>query len=92
MLNVQNSAHLCRKILRLVCIDLTVKSFSDRTEKSLIDCIPANSRMCAVRLNEFVRRKKDCDTHQCVFIVSTYAVTECSSDEGKGEFCQVVCS
>jgi hypothetical protein len=59
---------------------------SSRAEAALLDWIPVNSRLCAVRLNGNVkvnaRRKKS----RCIFIISAYAPTDCSNEVEKDEF------
>ncbi|CAH8635224.1 unnamed protein product [Schistosoma curassoni] len=57
-----------------------------RAEQALLEWIPVNSRLCAVRLNGSVRTQKDRDTRRCLFVVSAHAPTDCSSDEVKNEF------
>ncbi|CAH8613030.1 unnamed protein product, partial [Schistosoma mattheei] len=61
-------------------------ALSMRAEQALLEWIPVNSRLCAVRLNGYVRTRKDRDTRRCLFVVSAYAPTDCSSDEVKDEF------
>ncbi|CAH8648439.1 unnamed protein product [Schistosoma mattheei] len=61
-------------------------ALSMRAEQALLEWIPVNSRLCAVRLNGSVRTRKDRDTRRCLFVVSAYAPTDCSSDEVKDEF------
>ncbi|CAH8485715.1 unnamed protein product [Schistosoma margrebowiei] len=61
-------------------------ALSMRAEQALLEWIPINSRLCAVRLNGSVRTRKDRDTRRCLFVVSAYAPTDCSSDEVKDEF------
>ncbi|CAH8430348.1 unnamed protein product [Schistosoma haematobium] len=61
-------------------------ALSMRAEQALLEWIPVNSRLCAVRLNGYVRTRKDRDTRRCLFVVSAYALTDCSSDDVKDEF------
>ncbi|CAH8490989.1 unnamed protein product [Schistosoma margrebowiei] len=61
-------------------------ALSPRAELTLLEWIPVDSRLCAVRLNGTVRIRKDRDTRRCLFIVSAYSPTDCSSDDVKGEF------
>ncbi|TNN13054.1 Craniofacial development protein, partial [Schistosoma japonicum] len=61
-------------------------ALSRRAELALLDWIPVDSRLCAVRLNGTVRTRKDRNTRRCLFVVSAYAPTDCSSDEVKDEF------
>ncbi|TNN21292.1 hypothetical protein EWB00_010463, partial [Schistosoma japonicum] len=49
-------------------------ALSRRAELALLDWIPVDSRLCANR-----------DTRRCLFVVSAYAPTDCSSDEVKDE-------
>ncbi|CAH8440761.1 unnamed protein product, partial [Schistosoma bovis] len=60
-----------------------------RAEQALLEWIPVNSRLCAVRLNGSVRTRKDRDTRRYLFVVSAYAPTDCSSDEVKDEFYRI---
>lgn len=59
---------------------------SMKAEQALLECIPVNSRLRAVRLNGSIRTQKDGDTCWCLFVVSAYVSTDCSSDEVEGEF------
>ncbi|TNN07625.1 Retrovirus-related Pol polyprotein from type-2 retrotransposable element R2DM, partial [Schistosoma japonicum] len=52
-------------------------ALSRRAELALLDWIPVDSRLCAVRLNGTVRTRKDRDTRRCLFVVSAYAPTDC---------------
>ncbi|CAH8665504.1 unnamed protein product [Schistosoma curassoni] len=61
-------------------------ALSPRAELALLDWIPVDSRLCAVRLNRTVRIRKDRDTRRCLFVVSAYSPTDCSSDGVKDEF------
>ncbi|CAH8579798.1 unnamed protein product [Schistosoma haematobium] len=61
-------------------------ALSSRAELALSDWIPVDSRLCAVRLNGTVRIRKDRDTRHCLFVVSVYSPTDCSSDDVKDEF------
>ena len=61
-------------------------ALSTRAEQALLEWIPVNSRLCAVRLNGSVRTRKDRDTRRCLFVVSAYAPTDCSHDEVKDDF------
>lgn len=56
------------------------------SERALIDWIPVNSRLCAVRLNGSVRVNRGSNRRRCLFVVSVYAPTDCSSDEFKDAF------
>ncbi|CAH8658448.1 unnamed protein product [Schistosoma rodhaini] len=61
-------------------------ALSTRAEQALLEWIPVNSRLCAVRLNGSIRTRKDRDTRRCLFVVSAYAPTDCSHDEVKDDF------
>ncbi|KAK4474221.1 hypothetical protein MN116_000067 [Schistosoma mekongi] len=61
-------------------------ALSMKAEQALLDWIPVDSRLCAVRLNGSVRTRKDRDSRRCLFVVSAYAPTDCSLDEVKDEF------
>ncbi|KAH9584754.1 hypothetical protein MS3_00006241 [Schistosoma haematobium] len=60
-------------------------TLSARAEAALVDWIPINSRLCAVRLESSIkvrnRREK-----LCLFVISAYAPTDCSPDAIKDEF------
>ena len=59
---------------------------SSRAEASVVDWIPINSRLCAVRIETAVRTDAMASTRRCLFVVSAYAPTNCSSDTSKDEF------
>ena len=59
---------------------------SDRAERALRDWIPVNSRLCAVRLATSVKSSRNRDANRCLFVVSAYAPTNCSSDNFKDQF------
>ena len=59
---------------------------SSTAEGCLLDWIPVNSRLCAARLATSVEVSHGCKVPRCLFIVSTYAPTNCSSDAVKGSF------
>ncbi|VDP38089.1 unnamed protein product, partial [Schistosoma margrebowiei] len=61
-------------------------ALSPRAELALLDWIPVDSRLCAVRLNGTVRIRKDRDTRRSLFVVFAYSPTDCSSDYVKDEF------
>ncbi|CAH8650188.1 unnamed protein product [Schistosoma margrebowiei] len=61
-------------------------ALSPRAELALLEWIPVDSRLCAVRLNGTVRIRKDRDTRRCLFVVSAYSPTDCSADDVKDEF------
>ena len=54
-------------------------ALSRRAEDSLVEWIPVNSRLCAVRLSTSVKADRNRE-YRCLFIVSAYAPTNCSSD------------
>ncbi|KER32780.1 hypothetical protein T265_01259 [Opisthorchis viverrini] len=49
-------------------------------EVSLLDWIPVDSRLCAVRLATSVKESHRRQVDRCMFTVSAYAPTDCSSD------------
>ncbi|GAA50796.1 hypothetical protein CLF_105051 [Clonorchis sinensis] len=59
---------------------------SERAEASLLDWIPVDSRLCAVRLATSVRESRGSEVHRTLFIVSAYAPTDCSSESAKDSF------
>ncbi|KER25885.1 hypothetical protein T265_06740 [Opisthorchis viverrini] len=59
---------------------------SHRAEVSLLDWIPVDSRLCAVRLATSVKESHKRQVDRCLFIVSAYAPTDCSSDTVKDRF------
>ena len=59
---------------------------SEKTEKCLCDWIPVNSCLCAVRLATSVKASRNRMVNRCLFIVSAYAPTDCSSDVTKDKF------
>ena len=59
---------------------------SSRAEGCLLDWIPVNSCLCAVRLATSVDISHGCAVPRCLFIVSAYAPTNCSSDAVKDSF------
>ncbi|KER20357.1 hypothetical protein T265_11075 [Opisthorchis viverrini] len=59
---------------------------SHRAEQSLLDWIPVDSRLCAVRLTMSVKESQKRQVDVCQFIVSAYAPTDCSSDAVKDRF------
>ncbi|GAA54449.1 hypothetical protein CLF_102996 [Clonorchis sinensis] len=59
---------------------------SERAEASLLDWIPVDSRLCAVRLATSVRESRGSEVHHTLFIVSAYAPTDCSSESAKDSF------
>ncbi|XP_005853141.1 PREDICTED: uncharacterized protein LOC102257229, partial [Myotis brandtii] len=61
-------------------------ALSARAENALVEWIPINSRLCAVRLETSVKPSKQERTKRCLFVISAYAPTDCSSDAVKDEF------
>ncbi|KER28018.1 hypothetical protein T265_05064 [Opisthorchis viverrini] len=59
---------------------------SERAKASLLDWIPVDSRLCAVRLATSVRESRGSEVHRTLFIVSAYAPTDCSSESAKDSF------
>ena len=57
-----------------------------RTKQALLEYIPVNSRLGAVRLKGTVRIRKNKDMPLCSFVVYVYGLADCSSDEIKDEF------
>ncbi|KER22412.1 hypothetical protein T265_09491 [Opisthorchis viverrini] len=64
-----------------VCIVL-----SHGAEVSLLDWIPVDNRLCAVRLATSVKESHKRQVDRCLFIVSAYAPTDYSSDAIKDRF------
>ena len=61
-------------------------ALSARAEAALIDWIPINSRLCAVRLESSIKVRRNRREKRCLFIISAYAPTDCSPDAIKDEF------
>ena len=59
---------------------------SSRAEQALVEWIPVNSRLCAMRLRTSIKCSRTKNVERCLFIVSVYAPTDCSSDAAKDEF------
>ena len=59
---------------------------SQKAECCLVDWIPVDSRLCAVRLTTSVKVSHECEVSRCLFIVSAYAPTNCSSEAAKDSF------
>ena len=62
-------------------------ALSTRAENALIDWIPVNSRLCAIRLHGSFNKAKQ-KTSRTLFIIAAYAPTNCSTDTDKDEFYQ----
>lgn len=69
------------------CLAVVGIALSPWAELALLDWITVDSRLCAVQLNRTVRTRKDRDTRRCLFVISAYSPTNCSSDHVKDEFC-----
>ena len=61
-------------------------ALSARAEAALIDWIPINSRLCAVRLESSIKVRRNRREKRCLFVISAYAPTDCSPDAIKDEF------
>ncbi|CAH8585366.1 unnamed protein product [Schistosoma curassoni] len=61
-------------------------ALSARAEAGLIDWIPINSRLCAVRLESSIKVRRNRREKRCLFVISAYAPTDCSLDAIKDEF------
>lgn len=63
-------------------------ALSARAEAALIEWIPVNSRLCAVRLLTSTHLRKPHRRNRCLFVISAYAPTDCSCDLLKDAFYQ----
>lgn len=61
-------------------------ALNEEAENSLIEWIPINSRLCAVRLDGSCRVNRNKTIKRCLFVVAAYAPTDCSSDIMKDQF------
>lgn len=61
-------------------------ALSPRAEAALIDWIPVNSRMCAIRLAGSFKASRSRGDNRCLFIIAAYAPTNCSADSLKDDF------
>ena len=59
---------------------------SKKAEENLVDWIPVNSRICAVRLRNSIRRHAAKIMKRHIFVISAYAPTDCSSESTKDDF------
>ncbi|CAH8658247.1 unnamed protein product [Dicrocoelium dendriticum] len=59
---------------------------SSKAEPSLVDWIPVNSRLCAARLTTSAKVDSRSSTKRCLFVISAYAPTDCSSNAVKDTF------
>ena len=60
--------------------------FSSRDEDALLDWIPVNSRLCAVRLNGVTKVNAHRRRKRCLFVISAYAPTDVASEAEKDNF------
>ncbi|CAH8570292.1 unnamed protein product [Schistosoma curassoni] len=67
-------------------------ALSARAEAALIDRIPINSRLCAVRLESSIKVRRNRLEKQCLFVISAYAPADCSPDAIKDVLPPVICS
>ena len=63
-------------------------ALSPKAESALLDWIPVNSRLCAVRLSGSIKINAGRCGKRCLFVVSAYAPTDSSSENEKDEFYQ----
>ncbi|CAH8492285.1 unnamed protein product [Dicrocoelium dendriticum] len=63
-------------------------ALSARAETALIDWIPINSRLCAMRLHGSCKVSRCRVEKRALFVISAYAPTDCSSDIVKDQFYQ----
>ncbi|KAH9591881.1 UBX domain-containing protein 4 [Schistosoma haematobium] len=61
-------------------------ALSARAEAALVDWIPINSRLCAVRLESSIKVRRNRREKRCLFVISAYAPTDCSPDAIKDGF------
>ena len=59
---------------------------SNRAGKAFRDWIPVISRLCAVRLAKSDKSSRNREANHCMFVVSIYAPTNCSSDNVEDKF------
>ena len=60
-------------------------AINPRAECALLDWIPVNSRLCAVRLAGSIKVNANRHGKRCLFVVSAYAPTDGSSEQEKDE-------
>jgi len=65
---------------------------SSRAEASLVDWIPVNARLCAVRLTTSTATQRSLGNKRCLFVISAYAPTDPSSEAVKDAFYQELTS
>ncbi|KER30865.1 hypothetical protein T265_13091, partial [Opisthorchis viverrini] len=63
---------------------------SEQAEASLLDWMPVDSRLCAVRLATSVRESRESEVHRTLFIVSAYTPIDCSSESAKDSIYKVL--
>ncbi|KAH9591822.1 hypothetical protein MS3_00003964 [Schistosoma haematobium] len=61
-------------------------ALSARAEAALIDWVSTKSRLCAVRIERFIKVSRNRCEKQCLFVISAYGPTDCSPDAIKDEF------
>ncbi|KAH9590336.1 hypothetical protein MS3_00003064 [Schistosoma haematobium] len=61
-------------------------ALSARAKAALIDWIPINSRLCAVKLGSSIKVRRNRREKRRIFVISVYAPTDCSPDAIKDEF------
>ena len=59
---------------------------SPRAERALLNWIPVNSHLCAVRLNGSNKVKAKRYDKRCLFVISAYFPTDAASDDEKDTF------
>ena len=59
---------------------------NQRPEAALLDWIPVNSRLCAVRLEDAIHKNRQRKTKRCLFVIWAYTPTDFSSDDPKDMF------
>ena len=80
---LQDSGNLAATAHRLYGVGVAL---SPRAERALLDWIPVNSRLCAVRLAGSIKVNADRHGKRCLFVVSAYAPTDGSAEEEKDDF------
>ncbi|CAH8594175.1 unnamed protein product [Schistosoma curassoni] len=61
-------------------------ALSARAEVALTHWIPINSHLCAARLENSIEVRRNRREKPCLFVISTYAPTDCSPDAIKDKF------
>jgi hypothetical protein len=62
-------------------------SLSQRAETALLEWIPINSRLCAMRFTGSCKVNQHRGKKRCLFVISAYAPTNCSHESVKDDFC-----